>query len=83
MIQDGKIEVAAKDYLKDYTSIIIWTEGFVNYAAISVLLGLHIALSRFILDIIELDPLRHPMTETKLDQWGQRMHLLKTLQSEC
>jgi hypothetical protein len=62
LIRDGKIEVAAKDYLKDYTSIIIWTEGFVNYAAISVLLGLHIALSRFMLDI---DPLRHPMTETK------------------
>jgi hypothetical protein len=55
LIQDGKIEVVAKDYLKDYGLLpapveklppaqlvcrcrtsAIWTEGFVNYAAILV-----------------------------------------------
>ena len=37
LIQDGKIEVVAKDYLKDYgRTSAIWTEGFVNYAAILV-----------------------------------------------
>jgi hypothetical protein len=62
LIQDGKIEVVAKDYLKDYgRTSAIWTEGFVNYAAILVEFfgaefpGLHIALSRFMLDIIELE----------------------------
>jgi hypothetical protein len=57
-----KDEVVAKDYLKDYgRTSSIWTEGFVNYAAISVEVfgakfpGLHIALSRFMLDIIELE----------------------------
>jgi len=62
LIKDGKIEVVAKDYLKDYgRTSSIWTEGFVNYAAISVEFfgtefpGLHIALSRFMLDIIELE----------------------------
>ena len=62
LIQDGKIEVATKDYLKDYgRTPSIWTEGFVNYTAILVEFfgaefpGLHIGLSRFMLDIIELD----------------------------
>ncbi|KAN0076154.1 hypothetical protein V8E54_006296 [Elaphomyces granulatus] len=60
LIQDGKIEVATKDYLKDYgRTPTIWTEGFVNYTAISVFgaefPGLHIGLSRFMLDIIELE----------------------------
>jgi hypothetical protein len=32
LIQDGKIEVATKDYLKDYgRTPSIWTEGFINY----------------------------------------------------
>jgi hypothetical protein len=62
LIKDGKIEVVAKDYLKDYgRTSRIWTEGFVNYAAILVEFfdaefpGLHIALSRFMLDVIELE----------------------------
>jgi hypothetical protein len=62
LITDGKIEVVAKDYLKDYgRTSSIWIEGFVNYAAILVEFfspefpGLHIALSRFMLDIIELE----------------------------
>jgi hypothetical protein len=62
LIKDGKIEVVAKDYLKDYgRTSSIWTEGFVNYAAILVEFfgaefpGLHIALSRFMLDVIELE----------------------------
>ncbi|KAN0066727.1 hypothetical protein V8E54_015197 [Elaphomyces granulatus] len=37
LITDGKIEVVAKDYLKGYgRTSSIWTEGFVNYAAILV-----------------------------------------------
>lgn len=62
LIKDGKIEVIAKDYLKDYgCTSSIWTKGFVNYATISVEFfcaefpGLHIALSQFMLDIIELE----------------------------
>src|SRR4029077_8764490 len=62
LIQDGKIEVAVKNYLKDYgRTPAIWTEGFVNYSSILVEFfaaefpGLHIALSRFMLDIIELE----------------------------
>jgi hypothetical protein len=62
LIQDGKIEVAVNDYLKDYgRTPVIWTERPVNFSAILVEFfatefpGLHIALSRFMLDIIELE----------------------------